>query len=198
MMPAPVPVLHLIFLILTKQIKWYKLVMSLASPDADASGITSQKSHIHLWWSWLNKLNSAMDKTVSSLWHWHKCYGITRPGNYVAHWFNHLGLIHTVVLLTISLAQYDAYASTSTVKWLNRSHVLSNFEHIKLPNALVFLMMPPVSCCTLFESSWPSKQNGAIDNVISVLWCSHWFHHHHMTKRVMLHLISLVFTWWTK
>ena len=51
------------------------------------------------------------------------------------------------------------------------------------------------SCFTSFWLSWPGKCNDSTDNGISIVWCQHWDKWHHMTKKVMLHLISVVLTW---
>ena len=71
-------------------------------------------------------------------------------------------------------------------------HIASNFDRFELANTMMLLVISSVSCdgntwhttwlkkscCTVFQSSWPNKQNG-------VAWCSHWCQQHHITKRVM-------------
>ena len=92
------------------------------------------------------------------------------------------------------LILYNADTSANSIKWLKKSSCIS-FGHLWVANAMVPLMMPSVSCdanngfiwpkkscCTVFQSSWPNKQNGAIDNAISVLCCSHLCQQVHLTK----------------
>ena len=107
------------------------------------------------------------------------------PKSYDAHCFRCLDIINTVVLLIVALASHDD-ASDDSVKWL-KCHSASHFDHLEPKNAVVMFLMPSVSfemktgilwpkmsCCTLFQSCWFNKQNSAIDNAISVMWCSHW------------------------
>ena len=46
-----------------------------------------------------------------------------------------------------------------------------------------------------FQSSWPKECNGAIYNAIGFMCCWCWCQWHHMTKKVMLHLILVILTW---
>ena len=61
-------------------------------------------------------------------------------------------VMNTMVLLTMSLALHDAYASANSVRWLKRSY---------------------------YFSFWTNEWNGAIGDVISGIWCQNW---HHTTK----------------
>ena len=97
--------------------------------------------------------------------------GITWPKCYVAHCFNALDLMNTVVLMTVPLSSYDADASGKKYQMTEK----------------VMLLLILIICT--------NKCIDAIDDAISVMWCQHW---HHMMKRVMSHLVSIVFTLWTK
>ena len=88
-----------------------------------------------------------------------------------------------------------------------KSHVASHSAQLELINAVVLLMMPSVLCDTYTGITWPKGhvephfnhlhlKNDVIDSTISVMWCSHWHQQHYITKRVMLHLISILFTLW--
>ena len=82
----------------------------------------------------------------------------------------------------------------------------SLFDHLELTNALVVLMMTSVSCDANTHITQPKShiapcfshlhlaKNGAADSVISIMFCSHCFQQDHMTKRVMSHIVSIVFT----
>ena len=78
--------------------------------------------------------------------------GITWPKIYVAHCFNFLDLMNTVVLLTMVLSSHDDDDSAINVKLLEKSY------------------------CISFWSSWTKKYNGTIDDAISVMWFQHWYH----------------------
>ena len=121
--------------------------------------------------------------------------------SYVMNCFNHHEIMNLMVLLTMLLVSYNTDA---IVKWL-KSHVAPHFDHIDQINVL--LRMPSVLCDTNTGITWPkrshwasfqpsqtNKLNGAIDNAISIMWCWHLCQQHHMTKRVMSYLVSIVFT----
>ena len=163
-------------------------MMPLASHDADVNGITwPRRSYgISLWSSWPNEWNGVIDYIVCIMWHWHQhqWHQMTKM-LHCTHCFSCLDLRNTMMLLTVPFAWHDADASANSVK----------------------LMMPLVSCdanagitwpkksrYTLFQLSWPNKQNGSIDSAISIIWCSHRYQQHHLTKGVMPNLVSIVFT----
>ena len=92
---------------------------------------------------------------------------------HVAPHFNNLDVWNAVVLLTMPMVSLDAKASASVMAWSKRS------------------------CLISLQSSWCKECNGG-----------HWWHccchqWHHMTKKVMLHLILIISTigmqwchWW--
>ena len=53
---------------------------------------------------------------------------------------------------------------------------------------------PKESYCISFWSSWPNRQNCVIDDSASIMW--HWHQHewNHMTKQIMLHIVSVFLT----
>ena len=60
-----------------------------------------------------------------------------------------------------------------------------------------------ISCCTSFWSSGAKKCICAIHNAKAIIWCQCSHQKHHMTKKVILHLISIILTkqmqqwyWW--
>ena len=54
--------------------------------------------------------------------------------------------------------------------------------------------MSEKSCYTSLQSSWDNKYNAAIDIAISITCCLCECQWQHMTKKVILHLISIIFT----
>ena len=79
--------------------------------------------------------------------------------------------VRSVVLpLTMLIASCDANISANGMTW------------------------PEKSCCTSLQSSWPNKCNGAIDNAINTTCCLCQYQWQHITKRFMLHLISIILT----
>ena len=93
--------------------------------------------------------------------------GLHDQNSNVTHCFNNLNLMNTIVLFTMSLASLDSDASANSVLWLK------------------------TSCYISLWLSWTNKGNCAIDDTISVMWCKHL---HCMTKNIMTHLVSLIFT----
>ena len=117
------------------------------------------------------------------------------------------------VALCVQFSEPNEYNGTSNnvigITWywcqcqMAKSHVAAHFDHCQLTNAMVLTMMALVSIdqkslCTLFNSPWTGKQNGAIDNAISVMWCSNWYQWHQMAKRVISNVVSIVYVQWTK
>ena len=86
------------------------------------------------------------------MWHWHKhqCHYITK--NIMLHIFQSSwpNKYNGAIGITWCSCQFQV-----SNDW--NSHVASYFDHPKLANAMVLLMLPLVSCCTLFQSSWPNK-----------------------------------------
>ena len=155
------------------------LTMLFASHDADANGnctIWLNKSCCtSLLLSWRKKYNGAIYDAVSIILHWHQLHHVTTPpmaacdangnGNYVtwpkghaAPHFDCLDVWNVVVPLTMLMASCDAISANS-IAW------------------------PEKSCCTSFQSSWPKKCNGAIDNSINITCCLHQCQWQHMTKK---------------
>ena len=195
-MPTSVSVLHLILIILTKQLQWchwwcqwdhMNKEVDVASPFhhlAQTNGMVPLMTLLPQWDSETN-IN-----------------GIRWPKSYVAQCSSNLDLINRVVLLTMPLVAHDADASADCVSWLKKScRVLSQSSWSNKCNGTFTVIwcqhwyhVTKDSSSTLFQSSWPSKQNIAIDNAISILSCSHWCKENHRTETVMWHLVSVVFT----
>ena len=51
-----------------------------------------------------------------------------------------------------------------------------------------------ITYCTPYWTCWPKECSGAIDNAIGLMWHWHWHQLHHITKKVMLQLIWIVWT----
>ena len=154
-----------------------------------------------------NKWNCSIDDTVGIIWYWGQHQGHYMIKHYAAHCCNHLDLMRTVVLMIRPLAWHDADAS---VKWLKKScciiSVILNWQiqwcywwwSSVSCDANIGITWPKKSFCAMFQSSWPNKHNGAIENAISTMWCWHWCQQHHLSRRVKWHLVSIVSTKWTK
>ena len=90
-----------------------------------------------------------------------------------------------------------------------KSHVAPHFDHLDSRNALMPLILllasynvdastNGVTCplfCTSFQLPWPKEYNGAVGNTIGITlhWCQHYWHH--ITKVVIMHIISVVSTY---
>ena len=117
-------------------------------------------SHDQTW-------KGAISDTVIIMWHW--CWNQLhyRTRSCIAHCFNDLAQMNTVVLLTILLASYN-----------QKSHVSCHFNYLGIANSVMPLLLllplhnanangitwPKTSWCILFWLSWSNKWNGAIDD----------------------------------
>ena len=190
-MTATVPMWNLILIILTKQMQWYHwwchnlqhhvmpmaphdqksyitcpfdhfdlssgmlpLIMLLESCDTDTSinAITWPKklSCISFWLFWLNKCSGAIDDASGITWCWLQWHHMTKS----------VMLYLLFIILTWQIEWNH---------WLHFSH------DVTLTPASMALHDQKKPCCTLFQSSWPNKQNGVIDSTIIVVQCSHWY-----------------------
>ena len=74
-----------------------------------------------------------------------------------------------VVVLMMPLASHDGDDGANGITW-SKSHVVSNFDHLDVTNAMLPLM-------TLF-----------------IMWHWHQYQWHHMIKTVMLHIVTIILT----
>ena len=119
----------------------------------------------HLWYCWHH-----MTLTLASM-------ALHDQRNSVVHYFNHLDLIKTMVLLTMPSCASDT--SATKVKWLKKSYCIS-LNHLGLTNTLVPLMMPSVLCNA--KTGIPSQKS-------HVALC---FSHLHLIKKIVPLTISSV------
>ena len=202
MVPTPVPMLHLIWLFqlnkcsgtIDKAMGSVLILMLLASYDQNMLHLDLANRVV----PWMTLLASCDTDTGIN--------DITGSGKVIhqlfqLYWPNQYNVaIDNVIETTWCRYQFQVSKGLKT-------EVTSHFDHLELWNAIVLMMIPSVSCeantgikwpmksrCTLFQSSWSSKQNCAIDSAINVMWYSHWCHQHHLSKRFMPHLVSISFT----
>ena len=153
----PKVTLHLIMIILTKQVQWCHWGQCFHNviwiPISMASH--GQKSHV-------TSPCDQLDPTNGMCHWWHYWYhvsltltSVAKNGqNVVVHCFNCYDLMNTMVLLIIHI----------TYCWCQCQQC----------------QMTEKSCCISFWSSWPNKCNGCMDDAISIMCCQHWYH---MTQR---------------
>ena len=91
--------------------------------------------------------------------------------SYVIPCFDFLYLTNAVVLLVVVLASCNADTSTNGVTGLKNS------------------------CCTSFQASRPNGYSDAIDGTVDITWCQHRCKWCHMTRKVMMHLVSIILTY---
>ena len=151
--------------------------------NVDVSGITWQEVTLHLiligliqgiqcclWWCCLHHVTLT---PASLTLHDQKCY--------VAHCLNHLDRLITIVLLAMPLVSDDAATTANSVKWLKKSCCISFCTSwtSKSSGAIKGAIMQcqhwhHMTKKVMLQSSWPNKQNSAIDNAITVMWYLHW------------------------
>ena len=113
--PTPVPMLHLILIILTTNAV-VPVMMTLGLHDADANGITWQKSHVASPFDHLCLRNGRVP-LMKVLYHvplTPASVALHDKKSYVANCFSYLDLMNTVMLLTMPLASHDTYASSKS------------------------------------------------------------------------------------
>ena len=188
-------------------------LIPLASYDSNsnANGITWPKSHIVLHFDHVELTNVFVALTMrckcqDQMHHMakedilHLISIILTKQMYRCHWSCHI-------------ASHDANAGVSSIIW-PKCDVASHFNHLDLTNGMVPLMTllascnsdtsisgitwSKMSCCTLFESSWPNECIHAIDNTIGITcyWCQS--QQYQMTETVLLCLVSIILTLKTK
>ena len=137
------------------------LTMLFASLDADASAIgfiwPRRSCCTSLLSSWPKNYSGAIYDAVSIMWYWHWC-----------QWYHEMSM------------------SMAVVSPDQTSHVVPHFDYLDVRNAVVPLTVPVASCdaisangitwpersyCSSFQSFWPNKCNGAIDNAMSIPCC---------------------------
>ena len=103
----------------------------------------------------------------------------------------------------------DVNASTKCITWPKKSHctLFQLFWPDKCSCAIHDAIgitwcwcqwhhMTKISCYILFWSPWPIKWNGSIGDIIDIMWHWHQQQWHHMTKKIMLHIVSIILTYW--
>ena len=146
--PRTVPVVHLIFIILTNQMQWchwwgsWQHMMLMLMPVVH---YITKKFMLHLifiWSLWPNKWNGTIDNTSYHVTLTEASKALHDLERYVTHHSDNIALTNALVLLMMSSVSCDA---------------------------IVGITWPKRSCCILFQSSRSSRQSGAIDNSISVI-----------------------------
>ena len=175
--------------------------------DAGIICITWPNCHVTplFWWSWPNQM----------VWcHWWHCWyhvkltlasiALNDQKWYVAHCFNCLDQMNTVVLLKRQLASHDVDANAKCQTTEN--HYATHFNNLELINPMVLMMMPLMSCHGMLASHYqkghvapcfnhlhldtkmlpltmPSVTCNVCTGANSIIW-----------PRIMWHLVSIVFT----
>ena len=124
--------------------------------------------------SWPIKLNCAIEDTAGIMWDWHQqqWHYMTKKLYYTmfqSSWLSgQSSSIDNGIGITWCWCQCQQCQITEKVilhliviSWTNKAAVL-------------LMMLSVSSCFTFFQSPWPNKQNGTINNAISVMCCLHW------------------------
>ena len=147
-------------------------MLLLASCDADTgtNGITwlEKSCYTSFQLSLPKECNGTIDDTVSVLWGWSMVSH--NQESHVVPPFDSCDLRNTMVPLMTMLVSCNTNTGANGISW------------------------PKKSCCTSFQSYLPKEFNGPVNDAVGIMWCWHWHQWHHMTRKVMLHLISVVFT----
>ena len=171
-------------------------MIPLASCDASAStnGLTWPKKSFcgSFQSSWQIRCNGAIDDPSGIIYWWHLWHYMTNESHIAPH-FNCLDLRNALIPLMTLLSSCDTNTGANGVTWQKLCHWWYCF-HCMTPMLVLMASWPKRSCCTSFWLSWPGKCSGSIDSAISIMWCWHWHQWHHVTKKVMLHLISIALT----
>ena len=182
--------LHLFLIILTKQMHWHHWSCQRNHMTLMLVPVTShEQNHVTSPFDCLDLTDGMVPLiTLGIMWHWHQ------------HQWHHLtqnGMLHIV-----SVIPPDEYSGAIDnaigITWcwcqcqqcqmIEKTHFTSHFDHLELTQmqwcywwchqchviSTLVSKWPKMSQSTLFQSSWPRKQNGAIDNAICVMWCSLW------------------------
>ena len=134
---------------------------------------------------------------------WCQCQWNHMTKNVAPH-FDFLHSRNAMMLLMMPSASQDTYASTNGITWLT-THVGPHFHHLELWNIMVPMKTlwasqdanasingvtwPNRLCHTIFWSFWPKECNGVMADSICIIRC--WYQLNHLTKKVMLLLISI-------
>ena len=132
--------------------------------------------------------------------------GITWPKTSCSSPFDYLNLKSGMVSLMTMLAWCDTYTSANGITW-PKELCCTTCYYLDWRIAVLPLMIPLASHdvdtngitwvktdVAFFLSSWPRKWKSAIDDTVSTMWQWHQHQWHYMTKKVILHFVSIILT----